>query len=86
LPVESTASPEGKKKKAAAPRPSPKVQEGEPARRLVTPLGDRVADVWSRVLAGTSGVTRLPDDGGFADLPSRVGVCFCVLHYLSVAA
>lgn len=39
---------------------------------LVSPLGSGVEAVWQRLLAGRSGVIRLPDDV-VADLPGKVG-------------
>lgn len=39
---------------------------------LVTPLGSGVEAVWSRLLAGRSGIRNLPD-AVVADLPARVG-------------
>src|SRR4051812_34998000 len=38
----------------------------------VSPLGANVATSWSRLLAGRSGVRRLPDDV-VGDLPAKVG-------------
>lgn len=38
----------------------------------VTPLASGVETSWSRLLAGRSGVRRLPDDV-VADLPAKIG-------------
>jgi len=44
----------------------------------VTPIGKTAATTWENLVAGRSGVTAVPTDGGYDGIPAQIG-----MHLLS---